>query len=400
MTRILRSPGLRPQNAGVVYALVALVAVFAILCAATGRPPYLSAPNTAGILDQAAQVGILAIFMTVVLISGNFDLSVAATAALAGGVTIAVVDDSGLLVGLLAGVGVGVVVGTLNGLLVELVGINAFIVTLGTMTAVRGVLLIATDGESIQGQSSALSDLALGQITVDLRVMGIVAGLALAVVAVLAARRRASSGWMALGATGIVVAAFAAFLLPSSWPATRQVLVMLALAALTWAVLRHTVVGRRLYAVGGNPEAARLSGIPVRRYRIVPFLLTGFGAAITGIFFAASFGSVSPTSLQGLELTVLAAAILGGTSLFGGIGSVVKSLVGALILTVLANGFSVMNLGANYQQLIQGVVIVGAAASYVIAERRSRRTSRPERASSNDAAREAPRAQEESLSST
>jgi ribose/xylose/arabinose/galactoside ABC-type transport system permease subunit len=179
-----------------------------------------------------------------------------------------------------------------------------------------------------------------------------------------------------LGAAGAVLAGFALVIVgfaafPSHWPLTKQVWVLFAATLVSWFVLSYTAVGRRLYAVGGNTEAARLSGIDIARYKIVPFVLNGFAAAVVGILYAGRFEAINPNALSGIELTVLAAAILGGTSLFGGSGSVVKTVVGALILFVLANGFNILNLGANYQPLIQGLVIVGAAAIYVVAGRRA-----------------------------
>jgi len=139
---------------------------------------------------------------------------------------------------------------------------------------------------------------------------------------------------------------------------------------LVWLVLRFTTVGRRLDAVGGNPEAARLSGIRVSRYRVVAFILNGAAAGFVGVIFAARLGAVDTSALEGAELTAIAAAILGGTSLFGGYGSVPKSIAGALILVGLRNGFNMLNLGVNYQRLVEGIVILVAAAIYVIADRK------------------------------
>ena len=126
------------------------------------------------------------------------------------------------------------------------------------------------------------------------------------------------------------------------------------------------MVGRRIYAVGGNPEAARLSGINVTRYKLLAFVFCSAAAGFAGILFASRLRSFNPTGLQGAELTVIAAAILGGTSLFGGAGSVVKTLAGALLLYTLTNGFNILNLGANWQGLIEGIVVVTAAAIYTV----------------------------------
>jgi D-xylose transport system permease protein len=135
-----------------------------------------------------------------------------------------------------------------------------------------------------------------------------------------------------------------------------------------------------VFAVGGNAEAARLSGIRVDLYKIVAFTLMGIAAAFVGVVYAGKFGGINPDALTGTELTVITAAILGGTSLFGGAGAVSKSVVGALILYGLNNGFNVLNVGSTYQYLIQGVIIVAAAAIYTSAGRTGRRGWRSRRA--------------------
>ncbi|MEV4172074.1 ABC transporter permease [Nonomuraea sp. NPDC049709] len=375
---------LRPGNAGVVYALLLIVAVLTLLSAQLGRPPYLSATNIINILDQSSLIAILAVFTTVVLISGNFDLSVASVAAFSAATVLSLVAPLGLPVAMAVALGAGLVCGAVNGLIVQLVGINAFIVTLGTMTAVRGLVLILTDGRTITaedpGAQSSLIALQAGYWTVP-HVLAI-AGVAAAAAGVAVLLRRSRSAGIALLVAGVAAIALSpvfGFELRLSKPTYYLIVI----AGITWAVLRYTVIGRRLYAVGANAEAARLSGINVNRYRIGAFVLNGLGSGFVGILFAAKLLAINPTGLQGTELTVLAAAILGGTSLFGGLGSVLKSVVGALILFTLDNGFNVLNLGANYQGVIVGTVVVVAAAIYTVAGRqrqvkRVRESSKPQ----------------------
>jgi D-xylose transport system permease protein len=170
-----------------------------------------------------------------------------------------------------------------------------------------------------------------------------------------------------------------AIVLPDLTTETTESWIMLAYMVLASLVLRFTVVGRRVYAVGGNGEAARLSGIHGGRYKIGAFILTGASAGLVGLMYAGKFGAVEPTALVNEELPVLAAAILGGTSLFGGSGYVLKSVVGVLILASLTEGFNILNLGANYQYLVQGIVIIAAAAVYTVAgQRRRAATTAPE----------------------
>jgi ribose/xylose/arabinose/galactoside ABC-type transport system permease subunit len=379
--------GLRLRNAGVVYAFLILVGVLTVLTTATGQASYLSSTNIANILDQTAQIGILAVFMTVVLISGNFDLSVGSVAAMSAAVILLLIDEQGLIVAGLAALGAGLAVGSFNGFIVQFIGINAFIVTLGTLTAIRGVVLILTDARTVEVQSAegdaALRAIESGLWTTPnlLLLFGLIAALAGGVFLWRRWSHRGREGvtdWRAWGALliGVALLLTSAFI-DVRWTFTKSVYYMLAITLVTWAVLRFTVIGRRLYAVGGNAEAARLSGIRVNRYKVGAFMLNGLAAGVVGILFAAKLGAVNPTAFTGAELTVLAAAILGGTSLFGGSGSVFKSLIGALILFTLANGFNLLNLGATYQGLIEGMVIIIAAAVYTLASQK-RQKAEPE----------------------
>lgn len=317
--RLPRALGLR--EAGVYYALLLLVLALAAVCAWLGRPGYLSPVNLINIVYQASPVALMGVAMTVVLITGNFDLSVASVAALAAAVQILTVDAVGFWPALLLALAVAGAVGLLNGVMVQLVGINAFIVTLGTLTAIRGLVLVVTGGRSLMVQTPAA----------------------------LAVMTNFESG--------------------RAGPLPYPILYMAAFTLLTWLVLRFTTVGRRTYAVGGNAEAARLCGISVHAYRIGAFVLSALAAGFAGVLYASRFGAMNPTALQGEELTVIAAAILGGTSLFGGAGSVLKTVAGALVLYTLTNGFNVLNLGANYQGLIEGTVLIAAAAIYTLGGR-------------------------------
>lgn len=315
-----RMLGLR--EAGVYYALLLLVVALTGVTAALGRPSYLSPVNLINILYQTAPVAIMGVAMTVVLITGNFDLSVASVAALAAAVDILVIDHVGFWAAMALSLATAGGIGLLNGVMVEWVGINAFIVTLGTLTAIRGLVLVVTNGRSLMvGTPAALTAMTSFE-------SGRAAGLPL------------------------------------------PILYMAGFTLLIWGVLRFTTAGRRIYAAGGNPEAARLAGINVRGYKLGAFVLSALAAGFAGVLYASRFGAMNPTALQGEELTVIAAAILGGTSLFGGAGSVLKTVAGALVLYTLTNGFNVLNLGANYQGLIEGTVLIAAAAIYTVGGRR------------------------------
>ena len=365
---------LAPRSAGVVYALFALVLVLTITSSVQSRPSYLSSVNVSNILDQASLTGILAIFMTVVLITGNFDLSVASTAALAGTVALKLIDQHGAVLALVAALLTGVLVGLINGVLVQKVGVNSFIVTLGTLTAVRGVVEAILNGQSITATDAVFERFETAHWTMPqgLAIGGgtvlIAAGVAFTVRARL---RQLTAGNVMLMGAGAVLLAIGAFR-PLLLDETVPVWIMLGITVVTSLVLRYTVVGRNLYAVGGNPEAARLSGINIDRYKMGAFVINGFVAAAVGVLYAGKFDSVDPTVLTGSELTVIAAAVLGGTSLFGGSGYVAKSVIGTLILFTLSNGFNVLNIGSNYQDVVQGAVLVAAASLYTATSTRGR----------------------------
>jgi D-xylose transport system permease protein len=363
--------GLRER--GVYYALLLLITVLTIITTYLGQANYLSVLNLSNVVYQSSLMAIMAVAMTVVLISGNFDLSVASVAALAAVVLIGNADAIGFFPAAAVALLVAMGVGLLNGIIVQYVGINAFIVTLGTMTAVRGLVLIYTGGRSLSAMNpdviATMKSFEGGRHEAFWLILA--AGCLLLAAGVVGLVRTWSAGKpLRPSSLGMTIAG-AAFLL-IAWAsggelALRNPVIYLAIfTAVVWFTLSFTMVGRRLYAVGGNSEAARLSGINVMRYKLMAFVFCSGAAGFAGILFASRLRSLNPAGLQGAELTVIAAAILGGTSLFGGAGSVVKTLAGALLLFTLTNGFNILNLGANWQGLIEGIVVVIAAAIYTV----------------------------------
>lgn len=369
--------GLRER--GVYYALLLLITVLTIVTTYLGQGNYLSVLNLSNVVYQSSLMAIMAVAMTVVLISGNFDLSVASVAALAAVILIGNADAIGFVPAAALALTVAMSVGLLNGAIVQYVGINAFIVTLGTMTAVRGLVLIYTDGRSLSvadpdviaamkafegGRHDAFWPiLAAGVLLLALGAVGLVKSWS--------AREplRPSSFGMTIGGAAFLLIAWAS---GGELSLRNPVLYLAVFTAIIWFTLSFTMTGRRLYAVGGNSEAARLSGINVMRYKMMAFVFCSGAAGFAGILFASRLRSINPAGLQGAELTVIAAAILGGTSLFGGAGSVIKTLAGALLLFSLTNGFNILNLGANWQGLIEGIVVVVAAAIYTVGGNKSK----------------------------
>ncbi len=363
--------GLREM--GVYYALMLLIFVLTMITTYLGQDNYLSIQNLTNVIYQSSLVAIMAVAMTVILISGNFDLSVASVAAISAAVLVGNADAMGFWPAVGLAMLVAMAIGLLNGSIVEFVGINAFIVTLGTMTAVRGLVLIYTDGRSLSVKDpeiiAAMKAFEGGKYDAFwLIVAGGLICLALGIGSYLQSRRSAKPlRPVAVGTTiGGVALLLLAYGSGGELVLRTPVVYMGIFTALVWFVLTFTMVGRRLYAVGGNPEAARLSGINVLRYKLMAFVLCSGAAGFAGVLFASRLRSINPAGLTGAELTVIAAAILGGTSLFGGAGSVIKTLAGALLLYSLTNGFNILNLGANWQGLIEGIVVVVAAAIYTV----------------------------------
>lgn len=366
--RAIVSSAFALRQAGVYYALALVLAGMAAITAAYGMPAYLTFANLGNIAYQASLVGIVGVGMTVLLIAGAFDLSVASVAALAAAVMVGLAGQIGVVPAMLAALCAAAAVGVFNALVVELAGINAFIVTLATLTAVRGLVLVMTGGRSLMVEQPAvlahMLALESGRVRIDLPL----AVVAIVLIALGAAQKRAGRPVLLTGIALLVIAGAAV-----GATVAMPVACLAVLATIAWAVMTQTVVGRRLQAVGSNAEAARLSGIAVERYRIGAFVLVSLTAGLAGVLFACRLGSVNPTALTGMELTVIAAAILGGTSLYGGSGSVVRTLAGAFLLFALTNGFNVLDIGANYQGIIEGAVIIVAAAIYSTGNRRSAR---------------------------
>lgn len=368
------------REAGVYYALVLLMVTLGIVTAMAGRSLYFSPTNITNILYQSSMIAMMGVAMTVILITGNFDLSVGSVAALGAAIVVGLAGPLGFWVAAFVALLACGLVGVLNGAIVQLLGINAFIVTLGTLTAIRGLVLILTNGRSlIVSTPEAKAQMVLfegGKVPIQMAL--IVAGIVLILWCGQRLIRARGRGDQVSVSTpgGMVAGAF--LLLVALWggpglTVAKPVIYVAIYTALVWAVLSFTTLGRRVYATGGNPIAARLSGVNVGAYKMAGFVLSSATAGFAGILFGSRLGAVNPTALQGAELTVIAAAILGGTSLFGGAGSVIKTLVGALLLFTLTNGFNILNLGANYQGVIEGTVVVTAAAIYTVGGKRRKK---------------------------
>lgn len=297
-------------QAEAVFAPLAMVTLFVVLSLASDA--FLTRGNLTNVATQMAVLAIIAFGVTIVMIGGAFDLSVGSQAALHGSVAALVMADTGsILAGVVAGLASGVLFGAVNGALVTGLAINPFIVTLGTLVIARGIALAITDARPVTG------------LPPELREFGLGAPLGLP--------------WLVwLMVACFVVAAY---------------------------VLHVTPFGLRVFAVGGNREAARLAGIRVNRVLVGAFVLSGFFAAVAGTAVTARLRSGQPTVGAFLELFAVAAVVLGGSSLYGGRGAMWRTLVGVTIIAMIQNGLNLLNVPAAYQQIAIGTVFILAASS-------------------------------------
>lgn len=320
---------------------------------------FLSPRNLSQLARQMSVTSVLAIGMVLVIVAGQIDLSVGAMAGLLGAIAAMAYTnrDWPLSAAFALAAGLGAFLGFLQGNLVSRLGIPPFIVTLGGMLVFQGTLLGVTGGVST---SPGRSFLAVGQ-----NYLPVTAGWILGTAGALALL------WSAVRSKGLarlVGAVLAVFTL--AFVATMNaysglplpVLIVVVLALVFWVIANHTAFGRHLYAIGGNREAAFYSGINIEKHLVGVFTLMGFMCGIAGIVLTARVGSATSDAGKMMELDAIAAAVIGGTSLLGGQGTVWGALLGALVMASLDNGMSLMNTESFWQPVIKGAILVAAVA--------------------------------------
>jgi len=341
---------------------------------------FLSPGNFSNLIQQMAVTGVLAVGMLMVIVAGQIDLSVGSLVGLAGGVAAMMQDPAGLAGALGAAIVVGVIIGAVQGSLIAYANIPAFIVTLGGLLAWRGVILGLSKGATIPVRIPFFRELGVGKLPQGVGV--VIAVVAIAAVVFLTvsrnrARKRHGLTMPSVGATAVRI------LVPSLlialfiyWMNLGQgmpvpVLVLLAVAALGAFLTQNTTFGRYLYAIGGNPDAARLSGINIRRYILAAYCVLGLLVGVASLLHTARVGSASPDAGTYMELDAIAACVIGGTSLMGGRGTVSGAVVGALIMASLDNGMSLLNVENYTQYIVKGAVLVAAVGFDMLGRRKS-----------------------------
>lgn len=306
------------ERYGTSVVLVALVVFFA-----TQNERFLSLRNISNILTEVSIYGVIAVGMTFVILTRGVDLAVGSLLGFAGILAAMTAkafggQDFGWFVALATALAVGGGVGLVQGKAVTWLGVPPFIVTLGGLTVWRGATLLANDGAPVSGLDPGYRWWGSGDV------LGIPA----------------------------------------------PVLVFAAVTLVGYVVLRHTRYGRHVYAVGGNPEAARLTGLNVKGIITSVYVIVGLTAGLAGFLLSARLGSAEAVAGTGYELRVIASVVIGGASLFGGVGGIGGAIVGVLLIGVLGNGLVIMNVSAYFQQIVIGAIIVAAVAFDTFAKSR------------------------------
>lgn len=285
--------------------LVILLAVFACL-----SNLFFTSSNITNLLVQSGTNAIIAIGMTFVIISGNIDISVGSTLAMAGCIGAKFMVSTGnTWLGILVTLAAGVILGLFNGALIAYLDFQPFIVTLSTMWLYRGMAYLYTEGRAIVGLPDMLVNLGRGKL---------------------------------LGLPNVV------------W-------LIVVLYIICWFVLQKTTFGRKVCAIGDNQESARLSGINVRGTKLIVFGMSGFFAALSGLVYMSRLNSGQPIAGQSYEMYAIAAAVIGGASLVkGGIGNIIGTLIGAIFIAGLQNGLTILNVSTYWQQVCMGLVVLMA----------------------------------------
>ena len=313
LTQTAKTKRQLPEALGLVVVLLALVIFFSIT-----SPVFFSTTNGLNMVTNIAVIGIMAIPGTFLLIAGQVDLSVASVAAMCGMVMASLAGPLGIPAAMGIALVVGLLVGLINGFFVMVVGVNSLIVTLGGLATFFGIGQLIGDGQTILVQGFRFLGTARPFLNIPM-----------------------------------------------------PVIVFVVILIIGILILRFTVYGRQLYAIGANPTAARLVGIPSKRVVFVAFMFSSLAAALAGLILVSQLGAASPNNARGYELVVVTAIVLGGASLSGGRGTILGTFIGLMIIQVLSTGLTLLNVQSFWQSVATGVLLITAVSFDRLRERLS-----------------------------
>jgi len=340
---------------------IALTITFALLAHFAQDKDLLSARNLTNLLRQTTTNGILAAGMTLVILTGGIDLSIGSIVALCGVLTgISQVwwgwenqGVGGILRTIFLSIGVGGICGWINGGLVALLGIPPFVITLGMMVIARGIALILTDGSGISPLTS-LQVIAEGYLSAEISI----AVIALIMLAFLWNLRKNFLDlilpFLVLGSLGGALIAYKGFPVP--------VLYLLAVLGISAFVLKFTALGRCVYAIGSNEQAAFWAGVPVKKVKWIVYTILGLLSGLAGVLLSTRLNGATPTAGNLFELDAIAAVVIGGASLRGGVGTIMGTLAGSMTIGILNLGMDVLEVSSFYQMVLKGVIIILAVS--------------------------------------
>ena len=360
---------------GMLMSLVAIMVFFQIMTEGTLLQPL----NLTNLVLQNSYIVIMALGMLLVIVAGHIDLSVGSVCGFVGAVAavLMVTYEWHFIPATLVCLVVGAAIGAAQGWFVAYFRIPSFIVTLAGMLVFKGLALALLQGQSVGPFPVEFQKLSSGFIPdwfdgTDLRLTSLLLGVGVALtMVVMAWRTRSNQRLHAMETEPMALfaarnAAFAAILVALSWLLASYrglpnvLIIMFALMVAYDFATTRTVIGRRIYALGGNEKAARLSGIRTERLAFYTFVNMGVLAALAGLVFAARLNTATPKAGSGFELDVIAACFIGGASASGGVGRVMGAVIGAFVMGVMNNGMSILGVGIDYQQVIKGLVLLAA----------------------------------------
>lgn len=372
------------------YAMFVALFVIIVFFQIMTKGVLLQPQNVTNLILQNSYVLVLSMGMMFVIITGYVDLSVGSVVAIIGAIAgyMTVQLKISAVPTILAVLVAGVLIGMFHGLFIAYVRIPPFIVTLAGMLLFRGLTMVILNGRTMAPFPKLYENISNGYIPdffggSGLNILTLVVTLVLILlVAFGIIQKRAQlkkydikqTGW-AFDIAKIVIAAlligFVGYSL-SAYKGVPNVLILIGLLFVVYNfIAERTVLGRRVYAIGGNEKAARLSGIKTRWMMFVVFVNMGFMAAIAGIVFSARLNAATPKAGNGFELDAIAACFIGGASASGGVGTVMGAIIGALVMGVINNGMSILGIGIDWQQAIKGLVLLGAVAFDVLTKQQS-----------------------------